>query len=68
MPNVSLGRKLQNFRVIEGLTQRQFAEKTKLTQAAISQFESDKRVPSGESLRKMAQGLGISADKLLAED
>jgi|GEM_PF-4943464 len=60
-----IGKKLRQIREAEGLTQVQFAKKVKLTQAAISQFEDGKRIPSSKALQKIAAGLGISLDSLL---
>jgi transcriptional regulator with XRE-family HTH domain len=59
-----IGGKLRQIRESEGLTQTQFAQKVNLTQAAISQFEDGKRIPSSKALQKIASGLGISLDGL----
>jgi transcriptional regulator with XRE-family HTH domain len=60
-----IGRKLLQIREAEGLTQVQFAQKVKLTQAAISQFEDGKRIPSSKALQKIAVGLEMSVDALI---
>lgn len=60
-----IGLKLRQLRESEDLTQTQFAKKVKLSQAAISQFEEGKRIPSTRALQKIAAGLGISIDNLL---
>jgi transcriptional regulator with XRE-family HTH domain len=60
-----IGKKLLQIREAEGLTQVQFAQKVKLTQAAISQFEDGKRIPSSKALQKIAVGLKISLDSLI---
>lgn len=60
-----IGKKLRQIRESEGLTQVQFAQKVKLTQAAISQFEDGKRIPSSGALQKIAVSLNISLDGLL---
>jgi transcriptional regulator with XRE-family HTH domain len=60
-----IGKKLRQIREAEGITQVQFAQKVKLTQAAISQFEDGKRIPSSKALQKIAAGLNISIDALL---
>lgn len=60
-----VGQKLRQIREAEGLTQVQFAKKVKLTQAAISQFEDGKRIPSSKTLQKIATGLDLSIDALL---
>lgn len=61
----NIGKKLRDIREREGLTQSQFAKKVKLSQAAISQFEDGKRIPSTKALQKIAAGLDISLDDLL---
>jgi transcriptional regulator with XRE-family HTH domain len=60
-----IGKKLRQIREAEGLNQAQFAQKVSLTQAAISQFEDGKRIPSSKALQKIAIGLGMSIDVLL---
>lgn len=65
MKNNPMGRKLASIRNSAGLTQDQFAEKTGLTQASISKFESGQRTPSLESLCKISRRLEISMNQLL---
>lgn len=60
-----IGLKLRQLRESEGLTQTQFSKKVQLSQAAISQFEEGKRIPSTKALQKIAAGIGISIDNLL---
>lgn len=59
------GKRLKELRLAQGLNQTQFAKRVKLTQAAISQFEDGKRVPSSNALQKIASGLGLSLDELV---
>lgn len=61
------GKRLRKLRLAQGLNQTQFAKRVKLTQAAISQFEDGKRIPSSNALRKIASGLGLSLDELIGE-
>ena len=58
------GRRLKELRIAQGLNQTQFARQVNLTQAAISQFEDGKRIPSSSALQKIAVGLGLSLDEL----
>jgi len=53
----------------EGLKQNQsqFADTVGISQAAISQFEDGKRVPSIETLDKIAKALGLSVVSLLSD-
>jgi transcriptional regulator with XRE-family HTH domain len=48
------------------LTQEQLANNTDLHQRWISNVETGKRNPSYASLRRLAEGLGLSASELLA--
>jgi transcriptional regulator with XRE-family HTH domain len=50
------------------LNQSQFADQLGISQAAISQFEDGKRVPSIETLDKIAKSLGMSVVSLLSDD
>jgi transcriptional regulator with XRE-family HTH domain len=59
------GRRLKELRVAQGLNQTQFAKQVNLTQAAISQFEDGKRIPSSSALQKIAIGLGLTLDGLI---
>ncbi len=68
MENSSLknfGQRLKSLRMAQGLNQTQFAKMVNLTQAAISQFEDGKRIPSSGALQKISIGLGISLDELI---
>jgi transcriptional regulator with XRE-family HTH domain len=59
------GKRLKELRTAQGLNQTQFAKKVNLTQAAISQFEDGKRIPSSGALQKIAASLGLSLDELI---
>jgi transcriptional regulator with XRE-family HTH domain len=59
------GARLKQLRIAQGLNQSQFAKKVSLTQAAISQFEDGKRIPSSSALQKIASSLGLSLDELV---
>lgn len=61
----NFGEKLKILRKSSGLTQRKFAKKVGLTQEAISQLESGKRMPARDTLNKIAIGLNLSIDELL---
>lgn len=47
------------------MTQRELAEKTGLTEAAISRYVNGTREPRGEVLVRMATVLGVTTDYLL---
>ncbi len=50
------GRRLQSLREMRGLTQLQVGERAKMASASISHFETGQRIPSLESLVKLANG------------
>ena len=60
-----IGKKLRQLREAGDLTQAQFAKKVGLTQAAISQFEDGKRIPSTQALQKITSALNLSMDDLI---
>jgi transcriptional regulator with XRE-family HTH domain len=62
-----IGKMIKALRESEGLTQSELAKRAGLTQAAISQFEEGKRVPSTRAIQKIADGLGVSLDTLVSE-
>lgn len=68
MAKCSVGQKLRHFRELQGLSQRAFAKKAGLTQATISHFESDQRIPSGQALLNMIKAFDISLDKLFCDE
>jgi transcriptional regulator with XRE-family HTH domain len=47
------------------LNQEQLAERSKLQASAISHFETAKRKPSFDNLKRLADALGVSTDYLL---
>ena len=61
----NFGKRLKELRLAQGLNQTQFAKKVGLTQAAISQFEEGKRIPSSNALQKIAAGLDLSLTELI---
>lgn len=66
--NQNFGQRIKALREARGLNQTQFAKLCNLTQAAISQFEDNKRSPSSPALHKIANGLNISFDELLGTE
>lgn len=70
MPNLEdvVKKRLKTIRENLKLNQSQFADKLNISQAAISQFEDGKRVPSIETLDKIATTLGMSIQSLLSEE
>jgi len=56
---------LREFREMRGLTQAGLGDRSGIAAAAISHFETGQRVPSLESVVKLADALDISIDTLL---
>jgi transcriptional regulator with XRE-family HTH domain len=57
--------RLREVRERRGLSQTDLAKRTGLQPSAISHFETGKRAPSFDNLRKLADALGESIDYLL---
>jgi transcriptional regulator with XRE-family HTH domain len=56
----SLGEALRALRKDKGLTEVELARKVGITQTSVSRYESDVRLPSAETLEKIADSLGAS--------
>lgn len=61
-------KRLKAIRENLNLNQSQFADRLGISQAAISQFEDGKRVPSIETLDKIASALHMSVVALLSDE
>lgn len=67
MPMVmQIGTHLKTWRIREGLSQSEAAEKIGVKQPTISGWESG-HLPDAHSLKKIASVLGVSVDALLAD-
>lgn len=62
---VDFGNKLKQLRLQAGLTQKQLAERVKVTKSVISYYELQERYPSPEMLIKLANIFHVSTDFLL---
>jgi transcriptional regulator with XRE-family HTH domain len=61
---ISLGGRIKTLRMERGLQQRQLAEKADLTPSLVSQIESGRLTPSLNTLRRLADGLGVTIASL----
>lgn len=61
----SFGDRLRKAREEKKLTQGELADKTGFQPSAISHFESNRRSPSFDNLKKLADALNVSLDYLL---
>ncbi len=59
-PEFSLMQAMIDAREKTGLTQKQLAERTGISQSDISKFESGRGNPSLKTLRRLADGLGMN--------
>ncbi len=57
--------RLRIVRELRGLSQTELADKARLQPSAISHFETGRRAPSFDNLKKLANALSISVDYLL---
>ena len=60
-----VGQRLATLRQAQGLTQKQLAEKTGVSQQDIAYWERQAPAPRGEILPKLCSILNVSADELL---
>lgn len=61
----ALRERLRTFREMRGLTQGELGTKAGMAAASVSHFETGQRVPSLDSLVKLADALEVSVDALL---
>lgn len=59
---------LKTQRVLAGLSQSELAKQTGLSQAAISRWEDDLRIPNIENCLILAKFYNISIDELIGRD
>lgn len=67
-PNTRFSDRLRNIREDKGLSQAGLAEKAGLQPSAVSHFENNRRSPSFDNLRALADALGVSTDHLLGRE
>lgn len=64
MNNIS-GDRIREMLKNKGMTQRELAEKAGITEASISRYINDKRIPKITFVRKIADALGTTIDYLI---
>lgn len=57
---MTTGQRIRRARIDAGLTQKEFADKLGISYVGVSQWETDKRNPKFETLKRMADVLGTS--------
>ena len=60
--------KIQKYRIAQGLTQENLAERVDLSVSYISEIENGKKRPSLKTLEKIATALDVSLVSLMGED
>ncbi len=61
----SIGKRIQEIRKQQGMTQEALAERINISKSSISEWESCKRVPRMETLRKIADALGVDVWQII---
>lgn len=61
----TIGDRLKYSLKIRKLTQKEFAQRTNITESAMSRYISGERVPRADTLVSICRSLGVSADWLL---
>jgi transcriptional regulator with XRE-family HTH domain len=59
---------LKAWRTYFGMSQAELAEKTRTTQAQITNYENGKSIPRADTLMRLSHALGVSADLLWEDD
>lgn len=59
------GEAIKELRTRAGLTQIELAEKTGITQAAISYYESNEKIPNVKTADKIAGALGVTLNDIM---
>lgn len=65
MNRTLLAQRFKKMRLSSGMTQMQVAQKLGISNTALSQYESGKRMPSLEALRSLAELYGVTMDRLV---
>ena len=65
---MGLGEKIQELLDVRGMTRRELAEASGLTEAAISRYITGDRNPKSISLSAIAKALDVTSDELLGNE
>lgn len=61
---MTIGENIKRIRAEKRITQKQLADALGVSQAMVAQYESDKRNPKMETIKKIADALEVSIDEL----
>ena len=64
MENQNLSNRIKNFRILKGFSQETLAEHSGLSVRTIQRMENSDSLPNADSLKKVAEALGISIEEL----
>lgn len=64
---MEFGKKLKSLRELASMSQKDLAEKIEVSTVMISQYENNKKMPSRETIKKIAEVFGISSSDLIGD-
>ena len=64
----SIGENIRRLRMLRGLSQKELAEKIGVANVQLNYYEHDTRRPKVDTLKRIADALGVSLEILLGED
>lgn len=62
---MTIGERIQHFRLFEGMTQRSLGEASEIAEVTIRKYELGLRIPKLSQIQKLAKGLNISSWALI---
>ena len=62
---MTLGNRITLALEMKGMSQKELANKTRLTEITISRYVNDIRTPNAKSLKSICRALGVSSDWIL---
>ena len=65
MSNLKLGKKIKSYREQLNMSQKELADKAKVSQSSLHYIENDINSPTISNLDKIAKALGVSVAELL---
>ncbi len=65
---MDFGKKLKNLRELAGMSQVELAGTIGISSVMISQYENGKKMPSRETVKKIAETFGISSSDLIGDN
>lgn len=65
---MTVAERIKAFRKLAGLTQKELGGRMGVSDASIAQYESGQRKPKIDTLRRIADALGVGVDELMCEE